>query len=338
MYLIPASGIIMASILFSLCASSMISYSINSAFALEIDAEVKASIGSENKTSSQDKASMEEKTDVSMKAESKNKSMMSSYQKIALDSKNSFVVNTKHHLYNPEDEVQIEGSIWSNLISQIGGVDSVKIQVVDNKGAIVYDDKVEVNSDGRYSASFVLPADSQNGAYTIKSSIDVSADLSDTLTIAAQSNLQTSSKFVVASSDVIVVKAEGRLFDVNIASNSKIDSFEFKQNQKMMTFTVEGESGTQGVTKITIPKAMLSGEMSVIIDGKIASSDDVIISSDTETESTLEINYHHSIHTIDITGTNVVPEFPESLIIVMAAGSVAAAVFSRMRISQIQKI
>jgi hypothetical protein len=316
----------------------MISYSINSAVALEVDAEVKAKIGSENKTSSQDQAVMEEKTDVSMKVESKNKSMMSSYQTIALDSKNSFVVNTKQHLYNPGDEVQVEGSIWSNLISQIGGVDSVKIQVVDNKGTIIYDDELQVNDDGRYSASFVLPVDSQKGAYTIKSNIDVSADLFATLTIDAQSNLQTSSKFVVANGEAIVVKAEGRSFDVNIASNSNIDNFEFKQNQKRMTFTVEGESGTQGVTKITIPKAMLSGEISVMIDGKITSPDDAIISSDTEAETTLEINYHHSVHTIDITGTNVVPEFPESLIIVMVVGSAAAAVFSRMRISHIRKI
>ena len=337
MYLIRASSIIIASVLFSLCLSSIISYSINSAYALEVDAEVKAKVGSEDKTSSEDQVSMEDKTDVSMKDESKNKSMMkSSYQKIVLDSKNSFVINTEQHLYNPGEEVQVQGSIWSNLISQIGGVDSVKIQIVDNKGAIVYDDDVQVSNDGTFSASFVLPADSQKGAYTIKSNIDVSADLLGTLTIDAQSNLQTSSKFVVANGEAFVVKAERKSFNVNIASNSNIDNFEFKQDQKKMTFTVEGESGTQGVTKITVPKAMLSGEMSVMIDGKIASSNDVIIPSDTEAETTLEINYHHSMHTIDITGTNVVPEFPQSLIIVMAIGSVAAAVFSRTRISYIQ--
>ncbi len=331
------SSIIITSVLFSLCVSSIISYSIHSAFALEVGAEVKAKIDSENKTSSQDKASMEDKADVSMKTESNNKSMIkSSYQKMTLDSKNSFVIDAKQHLYNPGDKVQLEGSIWSSLISQIGGVDSVKIQVVDNKGAIVYDDDVKVSNDGTYSASFVLPADSQKGAYTIKSNIDVSADLVDTLTIDAKSNLQTSSKFVVANGVAFVVTEEGKSFDVNIASNSKIDNFEFKKDQKKVTFTVDGESGTQGVTKITVPKAMLSGEMSVMIDGKIASSDDVIVTTDTEEDTTLAINYHHSMHIIDITGTNVVPEFPQSLIIVLVAGSIVAVIFSRTKISQIQ--
>lgn len=337
MYLIRASSIIITSVLFSLCVSSITSHGINSAFALEVGAEVKAKIGSENKTSSQDQVSMEDKVDVSMKAESDNKSMKSSYQKMAMDSKNSFVINSEQHLYNPGDEVQLEGSIWSSLVSQIGGVNSVKIQVVNNKGAIVYDDDIKVSDNGTYSARFVLPADSQKGAYTIKSNIDVSADLFDTLTIDAKSNLQTSSKFVVANGVAFVVKEEGKSFDVNIASNSNIDNFEFKKDQKKVTFTVDGESGTQGVTKITVPKAMLSGEMSVMIDGKIASSDDVIVTSDTKEETTLEINYHHSMHIIDITGTNVVPEFPQSLIVVMVVGSIVAVIFSRTRILQIQK-
>lgn len=331
------SKIIMMSVLFSICLSVFMSYT-NSALALEVGAEIKAkSTNSENKTSSENEASMDAESDVSMKDESKNKSMMkSSYQTISLDSKNSFVINTKQHLYNPGDEVQVHGSIWSNLISQIGGVDSVKIQIVDNKGAIMYDDSVNVNSDGTYSTSFVLPADSQNGAYTIKSNIDVSADVLGTLTIDAQSNLQTSSKFVVANGKAFGVNADGKMFDVNIASNSNISNFEFEQDQKKVTFTVDGESGTQGVTKITIPKAMLSGEMSVRIDGKVMSSDDVIMSSETEAETTLEINYHHSIHTIDIIGTNVVPEFPQSLIIVMAIGTIATALFSRLQTQQIK--
>jgi hypothetical protein len=47
-------------------------------------------------------------------------------------------------------------------------------------------------------------------------------------------------------------------------------------------------------------------------------SNDVIATSYTATEMTLEINYSHSEHTIEISGTSAVPEFPIS-VIVMAA-------------------
>lgn len=310
-------------LLLGLCLSSITSHSAN-VYAAEVglDTEVKVKIGSEVKDSSDDQANVKDESDVSddieMSAESKNHAAMkSSYQKASVDSRNSVVINTQRHLYNPGEEVKIEGSIWTNLISQIGGVGVVKIQVVDNKDTVVYDGEAQVNDSGTYSASFVLPSDSQKGAYTIKSNIDVDSDVFSTLTADVQSSLQISSKFVVANGKAFAVNADGKTFDVNIESNSDIGNFEFKQDEKRLTFTVEGESGTQGVTQITVPKAMLSGQMAVMIDGEIASSDDVIVSSDTEASTTLEINYHHSIHTIDVTGTNAVPEFPLAVVILV---------------------
>jgi len=92
-----------------------------------------------------------------------------------------------------------------------------------------------------------------------------------------------------------------------------------------VTFKAEGETGTRGVTQVTVPKAMLSGEMVVMIDGKAVASDsnDVIVTSDTGTETTYEINYHHSEHDVSVTGTNVVPEFPlATLVMAGAVGSI----------------
>lgn len=369
-----ASSIFVVSVLFGLGIVSSIYYSTNAdALEAEVGTDVKAKVGSEN-IGSKDKVSVEanvnatatsdndtstkSQTDVStknnadastkssvdasksdvdasMKAESKS-TIKSSYQKTTLDSKNSFLVNTEQHLYNPGEEVTVKGDVWSNLISEIGGVNMVKIQVMNNKGTIIYDDKVQVSNDGKYSAKFSLPADSSRGSYTIKSNILVDTGVSQALPIEAQANLQASSKFVVASGEAFVVKAKGNTFDVKIASNSNISNFEFKQDEKKVTFTVEGQTGTQGVTQITIPKSMLSGEMSVMIDGKVASSDDVVVSSSTEAETTLEINYHHSMHTIDITGTNVVPEFPASVLIVMTVGLVTIVLLTKARTSKQQ--
>src|SRR5712692_588230 len=70
-----------------------------------------------------------------------------SYEKMNADSKNSFTMETGHHIYKPGEQVSIEGSIWSSLMATVGGINSVSIQVTDNNGNIVYTGKSQVNSD-----------------------------------------------------------------------------------------------------------------------------------------------------------------------------------------------
>jgi len=288
-------------------------------------AEAETKVGAEAKVEAEEKVEAEKKQGSSTEVKT-------SYPKLSVDSKNSLTIQTDRHLYKAGDEVQVEGSIWHNLILQIGGVNLVKIQVTDNKGTLVYSDKATVNSDGKFNAKFSLPADAQKGAYMIRTNIETGVYPVDTLTLDAKANLQTDAKVVVASSSAYVVKAEGRDFTLKIASNSDVDNIGFKKEEKKVTFRVEGETGTKGVTQVTIPKAMLSGEMMVTIDGKVAASDDVIVTSNTEAETTLEINYHHSVHTIDVMGTNVVPEFPASvLLIVMAIGLIAIILYTKAR-------
>jgi hypothetical protein len=164
--------------------------------------------------------------------------------------------------------------------------------------------------------------------------------------IVAKLESTTPASFVVASESSFEVRAqtEGgggaeQTFDIKIASNSAVDAVELKQEQKMVTFRVEGETGTKGVSQVTIPKAMLSGEMTVMIDGRAVSSNsnDVIVTSNTQAEATFEINYSHSEHEIAVTGTNVVPEFPLSTLAMAAAiGSVISVlVIARKRIGSI---
>jgi hypothetical protein len=174
-----------------------------------------------------------------------------------------------------------------------------------------------------------LPDDAELGSYSVNAAIEVEASVLDTLSANVKSKLVTSARFEVVSSNAFSVNAEGKDFEVNIASNSTVDNFEFNQGEKKVSFKVEGETGTKGVTQVTLPKELLSGEMVVSIDGRVIAenSNDVIVTSDTSTEMTLEINYPHSEHTIEISGTNVVPEFPISVIVMAAAiGSVIATV------------
>jgi len=256
----------------------------------------------------------------------------SSYEKMSADSENSFAVETDKHLYKPGDGVKIEGSIWSGLITELGGANLISIQVLDNNDTIVNDGKVQVNGDGQYNTEFTLPDNAKNGAYTINAKIDVSADLVNSLTLKAQGNLQSSAKFVVVSPNAFAVKAEGKDFDVKLASNSNVSNLQFDAQAKKISFTVSGETGTKGTTDITIPKSLLSGNISVMIDGQVMSQADVIETADTQDETTFEINYHHSTHTIEIVGTNAVPEFGQLVPIILAASIMSIIIFSSKRI------
>ena len=253
----------------------------------------------------------------------------SSYDKMSADSQNSFTVETERHLYKPGDDVKIEGSIWSGLISELGGANLVSIQVLDNNDTVVNDGQVQINADGQYSTEFTLPENAKNGAYTINAKIDVSADLVGSLTLKAQGNLQSSGKFVVVSPNAFAVKAEGKDFDVNIASSSDVSNLQFDEQAKKISFTVSGQTGTKGTTDITIPKSLLNGNINVMLDGQVMSQADVIETANTQDETTFELNYHHSTHTIEIVGTNVVPEFPTSLMIMAVATSLLVVISTR---------
>ena len=263
-----------------------------------------------------------------------------SYPKERADEKRQFVVHAEKHLYKPGEEVKLEGSIWTSLIDQIGGnISSVKLNVTDNKGNVTLDQKeAVVNDDGTFAASFTLPENAEQGSYFIDAMIELDAD---TLALQAdlESNLETSARFEVISPNAFAVKSEdGRSFNIDIASNSTVKEVEFKQQEKKISLHVEGQTGTRGITEITIPKALLSGQITVSIDGKVIppESSEVVTIADTDEGMTLEVNYHHSEHTIEIAGTSVVPEFPLAMMVMAAAiGSVivAATMMARKRSS-----
>jgi hypothetical protein len=270
--------------------------------------------------------SSEEKADAGANMSS-SASYKPSYPKERADDKRPFTLHAEKHLYKPGEEVKVEGSIWTSLIDQIGGnVSSVILNVTDNKGNMtVNQEEVEVNEDGEFSTTFTLPEDAELGSYSVNAVIE-EASVLDTLNANAKSNLGASARFEVVSSNAFAVNAEGKNFSVEVASNSTVSDLQFKQQDKKVSFVIEGETGTRGVTQITIPKALLSGEMMVSIDGNAIppESSDVVAIADTEEGLTLEINYHHSEHTIEVSGTNVIPEFP--LAMVVMAGAISSVV------------
>jgi hypothetical protein len=230
-------------------------------------------------------------------------------------------------VYKPGDTIKIEGSMSEDMKEETKA-DSVTVKVADAQGEIVATQQAQVESDGSYSAEIALPADAEEGEYAVDSKIEVDATLLGLLSADVVAKLESSSQFVIGSSNEFEVESEeGEQFQVKITSNSNVGNVEFKQQEKKVSFTVEGETGTQGAAEVTIPKAMLSGEMTAYIDGEAMTANDVIVKSETDADITFEINYHHSEHTVDVTGTHTSPEFPLSaLVMAVAVGSIVAAV------------
>ncbi len=241
------------------------------------------------------------------------------YEKISANSDDEFTVQSERHLYKPGDNVTIEGSIWSSLLSSTGNINTVSIKVTDNDGNVVYDGKSQI-SDGEYSTVFQLTSEAKKGAYNVDVVADVNADVLNTLSLKTKSNLESSTKIVVVNPNAVSIKANGKDFDVQIASNStSITNVNYDEQSKKLSFTVAGDAGTKGVTEITIPKSLLNGDFTVMLDGQAMAQSDVVEIANADVETTLEINYHHSTHQIDIIGTSAVPEFNSLALIVLVA-------------------
>lgn len=249
----------------------------------------------------------------------------SSYEKMHADSDNNITIQSDRHLYKPGDQVEIDGTVWSGLTASVGSITAVSVQASDSDGNVVYNGTSNVDVSGQYSATFQLPSDAKQGRYTVDVKTNVSANVLSTLSEKIQDSLSERTKFIVVSPNAFAVKAEGQDFNVNIATNStNVNNFNFDEQNKKISFTVQGDTGTKGVLDIDIPKSLLNGNLTATMDGQVMSQNDVI-ETDDQDHTTLELNYHHSTHQIDIIGTNAVPEFPVSTIAMTVAilGSVS---------------
>ncbi len=243
-------------------------------------------------------------------------------------------VQLENHLYNPGDDIMVRGAVWMEIVNRVDTLDLVTMEVKDSKGNIVVREDASVESDGNYSKTFKLLESAEQGTYTLEARIEIDADALGIVQTITSAALQSSIQFAVASPVTYDVEAENQNFAVYIASNSGVNDFHFRQEEKRVSFFVEGNADTNGVTEITIPKKLLGGQMTVLIDQNVVVQDNVLLKSDTDTQTILEINYRHSIHRVEVAGTNVVPEFPVSMIIMAAA---IVSVIATVRIASKRK-
>jgi len=123
---------------------------------------------------------------------------------------------------------------------------------------------------------------------------------------------------------------------VDLISNSTISNFDFQllnSSYADLKFNVTGDTGTQGFCRIGIPKALINGSYVITFDGGNINPH-VLSSNDTYTY--FYVSYTHSQHTIEITGTTTIPEFPTLMITILIAACtlLVSMVCRRKRIIQ----
>jgi hypothetical protein len=111
------------------------------------------------------------------------------------------------------------------------------------------------------------------------------------------------------------VSVAGEDIEVIIRSSSNITDFQLDEENKTISFSVDGEEGIEGVTEITIGR-ILEGPYMVAIDGEETTDFEV---TERETGNVIRLSYNHGVQGVTITGTNVVPEFPVAAIALATA-------------------
>jgi hypothetical protein len=99
---------------------------------------------------------------------------------------------------------------------------------------------------------------------------------------------------------------------------------------KKISYTLEGIDSTTGMSNITIPNAMLGGPYIVTVDGGLPQYSAPPI--DNGTRTSLFFTYLHSVHTVEIEGTTVIPETPSVLVLpLFAIATLLVAIFYKKR-------
>ena len=120
--------------------------------------------------------------------------------------------------------------------------------------------------------------------------------------------------------------------DVPIVTNSTINNFNFNPGVKTISFNVEGPAGT-GFCNVTIPKSVLyasSGNWTVKIDGVTLPPSNFTVTENSE-YAFIYFDYPHSQHSIEITGTTIVPEFQPNLLAPLLAAITLATLLITVR-------
>lgn len=122
---------------------------------------------------------------------------------------------------------------------------------------------------------------------------------------------------------------DGYTFNITVAGNSTMSSFNFSETLKQISFNVTGPAGKTGYCNVTIPKDLLQGEPWTITINGVPITD--FSKNENDTHSFIYFTYTHaSTLYVTIQGTWVIPEFPHILTLsVSMVFSIIAVILSK---------
>ncbi len=129
------------------------------------------------------------------------------------------------------------------------------------------------------------------------------------------------------------INAEGREFLIETETSYVIKDVKFNLNDKKISYVVDTGDANEGVFEVMIPKELLSGEFTLVVDGKPHYVTESVTRGTNETHTWLGYSHVGRATNIEAIGTEAIPEFPFSLIILATsfAGIIAITKFIRVR-------
>ena len=122
-------------------------------------------------------------------------------------------------------------------------------------------------------------------------------------------------------------------YPVTVDSNSAILGFEFNQTERQLSLNVTGKTGTSGSCDVVVPDGLLWGTFSLSMDGYALVEGDDYSQTHNGTHYTFHISYIHSSHTIEIVGSEGIPEFPAWMILpLFMTATLLAVILYRKRL------
>jgi hypothetical protein len=105
-----------------------------------------------------------------------------------------------------------------------------------------------------------------------------------------------------------------------------------RAHQKQTSFSVTGENGTMGFCEIAIPEELVGDGFPVYLDGRELVEYVDYTRAYNGTHTIFDIKYSHSTRMIEITGTNVIPEFPSWIILPLFVTTTLSVILYRNRL------
>lgn len=123
------------------------------------------------------------------------------------------------------------------------------------------------------------------------------------------------------------IEAANSQVKVVAATSSKVSAINFDEESRSLTVTVDEQKRSEGNLLVPVHRFIL-GPYQVYVDGKPA-GDFLVIGDEGSDSQLVNVRYAKGAHSIEIVGTEVVPEFGPGIAAILAATMSAALLYLR---------